>query len=120
MNHTLAISVALAVLSPPVLTDEKGPDAYNQWPQWRGPLGIGVAPRGNPPVTWSEGKNIRWKIVIPGKGHSTPIIWCDRIFITTAIASQPPCWRFARKKANHQQPPAGPRCEIGTGPTPQT
>lgn len=85
MNLAVPIAVALAVLSPPVLTSEKGSDAYNQWPQWRGPLGIGVAPRCNPPVTWSEDKNIRWKIAIPGKGHSTPIIWGDRIFITTAI-----------------------------------
>ncbi|MFQ5490303.1 MAG: PQQ-binding-like beta-propeller repeat protein [Phycisphaerae bacterium] len=59
-------------------------DADEQWAQWRGPLGTGVAPRGDPPVEWSEDKNVRWKVAIPGKGHSTPIIWGDRIFITTA------------------------------------
>ncbi len=66
---------------------ESGPadEALDYWPHWRGPLGTGVAPRGNPPVEWSEDKNVRWKIAIPGKGHSTPIIWGDRIFITTAI-----------------------------------
>jgi outer membrane protein assembly factor BamB len=67
-----------------------GPNALpsageNSWPQWRGPLGTGVAPHAQPPVEWSETKNIRWKIALPGKGHSTPIIWEDRIFLTTAI-----------------------------------
>lgn len=55
------------------------------WPQWRGPLGTGVAPAGRPPLEWSETKNIRWKTALPGKGHSTPIVWGERIFLTTAI-----------------------------------
>lgn len=54
------------------------------WPQWRGPLGTGVAPDADPPIEWSETKNIRWKIELPGKGHSSPILWGDLIFITTA------------------------------------
>ena len=58
------------------------------WPQWRGPMGTGVAPDANPPVQWSESQNIRWKIPLPGKGHSTPVIWGDRLFITTAIPSR--------------------------------
>lgn len=60
-------------------------DADANWPQWRGPLGTGVAPNADPPVEWSETKNIRWKTALPGKGHSTPIVWGDRIFVTTAI-----------------------------------
>ena len=55
------------------------------WPQWRGPLATGEAPNANPPIHWSETKNVHWKVALPGKGHSTPIIWHDRIFITTAI-----------------------------------
>ena len=55
------------------------------WPQWRGPLGTGVAPQADPPVAWSEEKNIRWKVALPGRGHSTPIVWGGRIFLTTAI-----------------------------------
>lgn len=55
------------------------------WPQWRGPLATGVAPTSNPPVEWSETKNIRWKTPLPGKGHSTPVIWGDYVFVTTAI-----------------------------------
>src|SRR3954452_24032034 len=59
--------------------------AANDWPQWRGPLGTGVAPKADPPVTWSEDKHIRWKTALPGKGHATPIVWGERIFLTTAI-----------------------------------
>jgi outer membrane protein assembly factor BamB len=55
------------------------------WPQWRGPLGTGVAPNSDPPVEWSDTKNIRWKAALPGKGHSTPVIWDQRIYLTTAI-----------------------------------
>ena len=60
-------------------------DFEKNWPQWRGPYANGVAPYGNPPVEWSESKNIKWKIEIPGKGHATPIIWDNRIFVLTAI-----------------------------------
>lgn len=55
------------------------------WPQWRGPLANGVAPHGNPPVEWSETKNVQWKVALPGRGSSTPIIWEDQVFILTAI-----------------------------------
>ncbi len=55
------------------------------WPQWRGPSATGVAPNANPPLQWSEEKNIRWKIEIPGQGLSSPIVWGDRVFVTTAI-----------------------------------
>ena len=55
------------------------------WPQWRGPLGTGTAPDAHPPLDWNEQENIRWKTELPGKGHSTPIIWGDHIFLTTAI-----------------------------------
>lgn len=60
-------------------------DASHQWAAWRGPQGTGVAPHGTPPVRWAEGQNIRWKAALPGLGHSTPIVWGDRIYLTTAI-----------------------------------
>ena len=59
--------------------------AQNEWPQWRGPTGNGVAPNTTPPTTWSSSENIAWKTAIPGRGHSTPIVWGDQIFLTTAI-----------------------------------
>ena len=57
---------------------------FAHWPQWRGPLGTGVAPLADPPVTWSESENFRWKVALPGVGHSSPIVWGDRIFVTSA------------------------------------
>ena len=56
------------------------------WPQWRGPRGTGMA-EGNAPVQWSAEENIRWRAAIPGRACSTPVIWKDRIFLTTAIPS---------------------------------
>jgi outer membrane protein assembly factor BamB len=62
------------------------------WPQWRGPFFNGVA-RTAAPVEFGDTKNIKWKIPIPGRGFSTPVIWGDRIFLTTAVptgkAAQP-------------------------------
>jgi len=65
-------------------------EAVHYWPQWRGPLGTGVAPHADPPTVWSEEKNIRWKIELPGSGHSTPVVWGDRVFLTAAVPSGEP------------------------------
>jgi outer membrane protein assembly factor BamB len=64
--------------------------AADEWPMWRGPLGTGVAPSADPPVQWSESKNVKWKIEIPGRGSSSPAIWGDRIFLLTAIPAGVP------------------------------
>ena len=55
------------------------------WPAWRGPLANGVAPEASPPIKWSEMNNVRWKIELPGKGHSVPIIFGDKVFVTAAV-----------------------------------
>ncbi len=60
-------------------------DGTRFWPQWRGPLATGVSPTANPPVEWSEQKNIRWKIPLPGQGHSSPIVFGDTVFLTAAV-----------------------------------
>jgi outer membrane protein assembly factor BamB len=59
----------------------EGPDA---WPRWRGPEFDGVA-RGDAPLRWSDKDHIAWKVAVPGKGHSSPVIWGDRLFLTTAV-----------------------------------
>lgn len=66
------------------------------WPQFRGRAASGVADGEKPPVRWSVGGpageppvNIRWKTEIPGLGHSSPVVWGDRLFVTTAVSSQP-------------------------------
>jgi outer membrane protein assembly factor BamB len=55
------------------------------WPQWRGNDGSGISSETSLPVDWSESRNIRWKAPIPGRGHSSPIIWGSRVFLTTSI-----------------------------------
>lgn len=82
MLRPTALCVALFALSLPVY-------AQNEWPQWRGPQFTGVAPDGNPPTEWSDTKNVKWKVAIPGRGHGTPIVWKDRIFILTAVKGGP-------------------------------
>lgn len=57
----------------------------SNWPQWRGPSASGVASQGNPPVEWSEERNIKWKARIPGNGHATPVIWEDKLFVLSAV-----------------------------------
>lgn len=54
------------------------------WPQWRGPLATGAALSGDPPIEWSEQKNVRWKTALSGTGNSTPAVWENTIFITAA------------------------------------
>jgi outer membrane protein assembly factor BamB len=63
--------------------------ADSDWPQFRGPAASGVA-SGSPPIEWNvqSGKNILWKTEIQGLGHSSPIIWGDRIFVTSAVAEK--------------------------------
>ena len=54
------------------------------WPSWRGPDATGVAPKAKPPAEWSEEKNVRWKVEIPGRGSSSPVVWGDRVEVLTA------------------------------------
>jgi len=56
----------------------------SDWPQFRGPTGQGVSDERGLPLTWSETKNVRWKVAIPGKGWSSPVVQGDRIWLTTA------------------------------------
>src|SRR5689334_6767104 len=59
--------------------------ADQNWPQWRGSRANGVAPAADPPTEWSETKNVKWKVKLPGEGNSSPIVWGDRIYLQTAI-----------------------------------
>jgi len=59
--------------------------ARAEWPTFRGPTGDGVAPAGvEPPLEWSESRNVAWKAAIPGRGRSSPVILGDRVFVTFA------------------------------------
>jgi outer membrane protein assembly factor BamB len=76
----------------PTAPPQEGPvtvAAAMNWPQFRGPAAMGIGEGQHPPLTWDvkTGTNVRWKTPIPGLGHSGPIIWGDRVFVTTAISS---------------------------------
>ena len=55
------------------------------WPQWRGPHATGVSRHATPPIEWSETKNVRWKVEIPGRGSSSPVVWGDHLFLLSAV-----------------------------------
>jgi outer membrane protein assembly factor BamB len=84
MRTALPVGLALATLATLTVVRADGPgDKF--WPQWRGPQATGVSPSADPPVEWSETKNITWKIEVPGRGSATPVVWGDRIFLLTAV-----------------------------------
>jgi outer membrane protein assembly factor BamB len=58
------------------------------WPGWRGPRGDGTSTETGVPLKWSQTENIVWKTPIPGKGHSSPVIWGDRIFVSSSVDDQ--------------------------------
>lgn len=59
------------------------------WPGWRGPGGLGISSEKGIPVQWDLSKNLRWKADLPGVGHASPIVWGNRVFVTTAVSSDP-------------------------------
>jgi outer membrane protein assembly factor BamB len=81
ITHTPAASTALPPAAP----------VRDPWPSFRGPQASGVADGQHLPDTWDmkSGENVLWRIPIPGLAHSSPIVWGDRIFVTTAVSSRP-------------------------------
>jgi outer membrane protein assembly factor BamB len=58
------------------------------WPGWRGPSGDGVSAGKGIPTKWSSTENIAWKITVPGEGHSSPIVWGDKVFLTSSLTEK--------------------------------
>jgi outer membrane protein assembly factor BamB len=90
MRRLLVISALLCLgsISDSVVQASSTADGY--WPQWRGPLVNGVAPHADPPVEWSEEKNVAWKTEIPGKGSASPVVWADMVYVLTAAPAGVP------------------------------
>ncbi|HEY7474824.1 MAG TPA: PQQ-binding-like beta-propeller repeat protein [Vicinamibacterales bacterium] len=76
--------LACAALAGPVAPVDVSAVADTNWPQWRGPDGAGIG-QGAFPDTWSATSHIAWKTPIGGRGHSSPVVWGNRIFLTTSI-----------------------------------
>ena len=91
MAHRFLTCICCLVLASTFATAGDAQDfvRLQNWAEWRGPLRTGVAPFADPPVEWNEKKNIRWKVQMPGLGHSSPIVWQDSVFLTTAVPYGP-------------------------------
>ena len=85
MKTSLILSTALLCSALTSFAADFNKAKADNWHQWRGPDATGSSPTAQPPVTWSEDKNIQWKIPIEGYGSASPIIWGDKVFILTAI-----------------------------------
>ena len=79
-------SVVLILVLPLVCWADDGPKlASTDWPAWRGPTGDGVAhPYQKPPLQWSKTNNVLWRAEVPGRGHSSPTVVGERVFLATA------------------------------------
>jgi len=75
----------MGILAAVIRPAAQAPVADRFWPQWRGPHANGISRQANPPLDWSETKNVRWKVEIPGRGSASPIVWNDRLFLLTAV-----------------------------------
>ena len=88
---TAAVFVLIGALAGGVASSVVQTRAAAEWPAFRGAFASGVADGLGLPDRWNAatGENIRWKVAVPGLAHSSPIVWGDRIFLTTAISSHP-------------------------------
>ena len=120
MRNRWALAFLFAILNPLSLLAAPegagGGEAERFWPQWRGPLMTGVAPHATPPLEWSETKNVAWKVEIPGKGSSTPVVWGDRIFVLTAVPIGEPKAVPATGTPAPAAPAAAGQAPAGGGP----
>lgn len=97
--------------------------AAENWANWRGPNYDGTSSTANPPTQWSEEKNLKWKVEIPGSGSSTPVIWGDKVFLLTAVPVASEKKEEAaegdksaqEESAGQPEPPRGPG-RFGPGP----
>lgn len=86
-------AMLLMVASPAVARAQSG--ASEGWPQWRGPAGTGVSAERAVPLRWSEKEGVAWRAPLGGAGVSTPIVWRDRVFVTSQSGAG------ARREGNH-------------------
>ena len=101
-RKTILLALIIPILASSSVVLSAGSD--DEWPNWRGPNYTGVA-RTGAPINWSTTAKVKWKRSIPGKGHSTPIIWKDRIYLTTAVRTSSKSKITQTKNTNLAAPP---------------
>jgi outer membrane protein assembly factor BamB len=113
-RRTLACAVSITLVSPVLMAEN--------WPQWRGPSSHGVSQETGLPATWSTSQNIAWRAPLAGLGTSSPIVWDDRVFVTSQIGARgvaggdhPQLARDDRALADREQPIGGRRPEANRG-----
>ncbi len=117
VNRLLALRIGIGFLIVLASVEVYGGSGIDYWPTWRGPDATGVAPNGNPPITWSETENIKWKVKLTGDGTSSPIVWADRIFFQAAIKTDKK-GTPAAPEAQNSGPSAGRRRPFHGGRAP--
>ena len=93
--------------------------ADENWGQWRGPQQSGLAPKADPPVEWSETKNVKWKFKLAGEGSASPIVWDKLVFVQCAVPAAKKTeasLRIAPQFAAQQTPADGGRPRGPSGP----
>ncbi len=118
MNRRVALTIGIGLLMSLASVDVYGTSGSDYWPTWRGPDATGATPKGNPPVTWSETENVRWKVKLSGQGNSSPIVWGDRIFFQTAIETDKKGTPAREAGSASQGPDRGRRRPFHGGRTP--
>jgi outer membrane protein assembly factor BamB len=90
ISAALAGLITLTASAGPVFSQKSDGKRDVHWPSYRGANARGVADGFPTPTEWDAeaGKNVRWKTAIPGLGHSSPIIWGNRLFVTTAVSAK--------------------------------
>jgi outer membrane protein assembly factor BamB len=81
----ISFAIASALIAGASARAGSTPTTGSNWPQFRGPGSQGISEEKGLPTQWSDTKNVQWKTPIPGSGHSSPIVWDNKIFLTTSI-----------------------------------
>ena len=98
MIHRARVTLAIGTIAATVFIQADARHRHS-WPQWRGPFNTGMA-AGDAPLRWSDTTNIRWKTAIPGRGHSTPVVAGNHLFLTTAVPTGRRTAAPARERAS--------------------
>lgn len=85
---SIVACAAVLIIGMPLLAQNQTAERF--WPEWRGPHATGVSKHANPPTEWSETRNVRWKVEIPGRGSASPVVWGNRLFVLTAVPADAP------------------------------